>query len=581
MPDLARPDTIPSDPALKPALDAARQFLAAGDLAAALAGYAGLRAAHPEAVEPFAEAAAALSDHWHSEEAGALLEVAAEHFPHNAAIAAAIARNTADRGDPAAAAALWKDVQQRFPANPEAAPDPVEPLVADAEEAVARRDWAEATRRWELVRDRTPDHAAALAGQAQVWRELGQFDAAEAVLAEAAERCPDHPAILAGFAVLAQARRDWPACLARWADLRSRFQGHPPVFLGSIVALREAGLEREAEALALDAQRRFPANPALAAAFADLAEGQTATDRWDRVRARFPGRFDPAEQPSAPAVRRPAILRVAVGGAYLAYQISRLLRYIAPFHDRLDIRCIDTGQAPPTDGWLENASAYFEETSAGTGETKAAIAASLPGFCERRQFPTGSLYALWPFIGRDKRRVPEPPFYPQGRYPEPDAVAASLARSELDDDALFDLYMTVTETVPLDLNAMLAADLDRLRAEDRDVALAPFVEARLRDTMLFAAPNERCAAVVKEIVRQLLATPSLAEIAAPEAAMAELERLTLGWRAHARAVPVHPRVARHFGLTWWSPDQLYRLGHNSFSFRDYTIRYLRWSPWLV
>jgi hypothetical protein len=73
----------------------------------------------------------------------------------------------------------------------------------------------------------------------------------------------------------------------------------------------------------------------------------------------------------------------------------------------------------------------------------------------------------------------------------------------------------------------------------------------------------------------------LSEIVAPEEAMAGLERLTQGWRAHTRELPVHPRVARHFGLTWWSPDLLYQLGRNSFSFRDYTICYLRWSPWLV
>ncbi len=581
MPDVARSDIIPTDPALKPALDAARQALTSGDLAGALALYSDLRAACPDAVEPFVHAAAALSEHWHFEEAATLLDVAADRFPANAAIAAALARNAADRGDFAAARAHWLDLQARFPDWPEAASDPIELLAADAQEATARRDWAEAARRWAMVRDRFPDRAAGYAGQAEVWREMGQFDAAEAVLAEAVERFPDHPAIAIGFATLAQTRRDWPVAIARWTDLRSRFPGHASVFAGSIAALREAGLEREAEVLANDARRRFPANPELAAAFADLAGGQVGKDRWDRVRARFPHSFDPTEQPAAPTVRRAAIPRVAVGGGYLAHQIALLLRHMAPFRDRLDLRYIDTGAAPPADGWLDGVSVYFDEFAAGDGVVKAAIANALPHYCERRQFPTASLHALWPFVGRDKRRVPEPPFYRDGRYLEPDGVAASLAGSDLDDDALFDIYMTVTETVPLDLDAMLAADLGRLRAEDRDVAVAPFIGAHIRDDMLFAAPNERCTAVVKEILRQLLATPSLAEVVEPGEAMAGLDRLTLGWRAHGREVPVHPRVARHFGLTWWSPDRLYQLGRNSFSFRDYTVRYLRWSPWLV
>ena len=111
--------------------------------------------------------------------------------------------------------------------------------------------------------------------------------------------------------------------------------------------------------------------------------------------------------------------------------------------------------------------------------------------------------------------------------------------------------------------------------------MAPFVADRFHREMLFAAPHERCTPVVKEIARQLLATPLLRDICDLDVALAGLDRLTIGWRAHGRALPVHPRVARELGLKWWSPDRLYELGHNSFGFREYSIRYLRWSPWLA
>ena len=178
---------------------------------------------------------------------------------------------------------------------------------------------------------------------------------------------------------------------------------------------------------------------------------------------------------------------------------------------------LDTIRTRLPDGWLDHATVYFEESMVGDAAAKRGIRVGLPSGCDIRTFPTSSLHALWPFQRRDARLVPEPPIYNGGRYFESDAVAASLVNPAITDDALFDMYMELTEAAPL----------------DRDAALAG------------------------------------------------LDRLTLGWCAHGRAVPVHPRVARHFGLTWWSPDMTYELGRNRFAFREYIIRCMRWSPWLV
>jgi hypothetical protein len=259
-----------------------------------------------------------------------------------------------------------------------------------------------------------------------------------------------------------------------------------------------------------------------------------------------------------------------------------------PFRGKIVVRWLDAGQAFSAiqkqlpDGWLEDADLYFEETQAGAPATHDALRAALPRHCEVRTFPTNSMRAFWPFLGRDDRLVPEPPLYGAGRYPDTDAVAASLANPAMTDDALFDLYMEMTEAAPLDLDALYAADLARWEAEDsgRDVCLAAFMNDRVRDRCLFAAPHERATPVVTEIARQLLAAPILRQICDLDTALEGLHRLTLGWRAEGRALPIHPRVARHFNLAWWSPDATYKLGSNAFTFREAVIRTMRWSPWL-
>jgi hypothetical protein len=277
-----------------------------------------------------------------------------------------------------------------------------------------------------------------------------------------------------------------------------------------------------------------------------------------------------------------------VAGFHLAHQVSILFGRMLPFRGRVAVRWLDTGQELAAirrqlpEGWLEGVDLYFEETQAGAAATRGGVRAALPGHCDVRTFPTSSMHAFWPFLGHDDRLVPEPPLYVAGRYPDTDAVAASLANQAITDDALFDLYMEITEAAPVDLDALYAADLARWEAEDagRDVRLAAFIDFHVRDRRLFAAPHERAAPIVIEVARQLLASPVLRQICDLETALDGLYRLTHGWRAEGRALPIHPRVARHFNLAWWSPDATYQLGANAFTFRETIVRTMRCSPWL-
>ena len=661
MRDAASSETIAAEPRfalLETGLNAARATLDAGDLPAALAAFAALREALPDAAAPFHEPAKALMDRYRFDEAEILLEVAAERFPHDPAVAADYARVAHDRGDAQAALLRWDHARRVFPDDgaiavgsakalmgtnqfdaaemllrsartrfPELCqvwtaqagaliaaerydeadallveaierfPADADPSIAHARVAASRRDWPQASCRWEILHARHPQNTEGYAGQAAVWRDLGQFDAADAVLNKALGLFPDDPGLLVAFASVAQAKRDWPAAIERWAQVRRRFPGHADAFVASVVTLRDACRHREAETLAVEAQRRFPAHPAPAIEFARLAEARgdeaAATARWNKARIRFPWVFAPVgkrpEPLAAPAVVASHPIRVAVAGFHLAHQVSLLLGRMIPFRTKLEVEWINAGMDLDTirtrlpDGWLDDATVYFEESMVGDAAAKRGIRVGLPTGCDIRTFPTSSLLALWPFQGRDARLVPEPPIYNDGRYFESDAVAASLVNPAVTDDALFDMYMELTEAAPLDLDALFAADLDRMRAEDRDrdVQLAGFVEAHFREHRLFATPHERCTPIVKEVARQLLATPALQDICDLDAALAGLDRLTLGWCAHGRAVPVHPRVVRHFGLTWWSPDMTYELGRNRFAFREYIIRYMRWSPWLV
>ncbi len=569
--------------------------------------------------------------------AAALLQQAQRRFPDVPDLCAEQARIALARQDFAAAAAFWRAMRAQFPDRADAyageadalaaagqhdaaeavlaealsrLPEAPEPAIAQARLAAARGDWAEASRRWGLVREHHPASEDGLLGQAALWRDLGQFDAADAVLTEALVRFPDSPAARVAFAVVSDACGDRTEAVTRWADARARFPAHSGAAVGEIAALAAAPRFPEAESRARDAMRRFPTHPEPAQAYARLAQarqdGSEADLRWARVAARFPWlhRVDagsdlaadvappelaPAAPLAAPMIGGDAPVRVAIVGFHLSYQMSLLLARMRPYRQRLKVEWINAGMDLDAirtrfpDGQLTGTDIYFEESMVGHAATRQGVRAMLPVSADIRTFPTSNIRVLWPFHGPDPRLVPEPPIYNGGRYVDPDRIAAALANPALTDDALFDLYMETTEAAPLDLPAMYAADLERLAMEEKglDIRLAPFVAAHFHDEMLFAAPHERCTPIVREVARQLLATPTLRAIGDLETALAGLDRLTTGWRAHNRALPIHPRVARTLGLAWWSPDRQYPQGHSSFDFREYFIRYMRWSPWLA
>ena len=522
----------PEPPTLEIALDVARAARSDGDLIGALAVYSTLREMFPAEPAPYREPARALIEAGHFEEAETLLEVAAER--------------------------VGLDLDM---------------VVAFAGLAERRQGWTDAATRWEHMRTQVPDNLDYWLNAARCQREAGRLAAAEVLVNQALARFPDEFGPRAELAWLAAAKGNYEDALDRFAVLRAAFPDRALPLVGLAWAHAALGQFDAAEATC---RRGLLVHPGFEPLLAALAELPAKRDAWT----------PPAPKPAQ--ARHDGPLRLAVAGFHLANQISRLFGRMLPFRDKVAVRWLDAGQDPGAiqnqlpEGWLEGADLYFEETQAGAAATRDAVRAALPAHCEVRTFPTSSMRAFWPFLGRDDRLVPEPPLYGAGRYPDTDAVAASLANPAMTDAALFDLYMEITETAPLDLDALYAADMAQWEAEDasRDVCLAAFIDFHVRDRCLFAAPHERATPVVTEIARQLLASTALRQVCDLDTALEGLYRLTHGWHAEGRALPIHPRVARHFKLSWWSPDATYKLGSNAFTFREAVIRTMRWSPWL-
>ena len=505
------------------------------DFETAIRRWERVRDSQPDNVAGYTAGSAALREVGRFAEAEELMGIAVARHPELAEPAIEHARLAQRRDDRDAAAERWAQAHARFPDRPE-------PWVELAWLATRGDRLDDAAELWEQIRTRFPGNLAGYAGGAAAAAKVQRIDRAVALLNEAVQRFPNEPGPVLEQGWFVSNMGDSSAAEKIFTSVVQRWPDQPAGYLGLGRSLSAQGRHADTTTVLRFATAKFP-NFALLAA--DLAALEKA--------------LAPAPPP---AIVRTFPLRLIVAGSPLTSQIAQILRHLPPLRDRV---LVETAGAALPAGGLDRADLYVEESRPGDTAPTQGVRALLPPSCAIRTFPASTMRALWPFGDGNA-----------------DPIAASLAGTAMTDDALFDAYMELTETAALDLDALLSADLAACRADDAacDIQLASFIGAQFRDRCLFAAPTERDTPVVHEIVRQLLNT--LAEFGAGDAATlhAALDRLLTGWRASKHALPIHPRVARHFQLRWWAPDLRYRMLGNEVTFRDYILRTIRRSPWL-
>jgi predicted Zn-dependent protease len=249
---MADVDTVlPVFPDVGKGLAAADDAVARGDIEAALAIWAGLRANFPQSPAAVVRAAALLVQRRRFADAEPVLREGLERFPGDIRVAAEYAQL-----------------------------------------ASHRRDWPEALRRWQRVCERFPEHAPGYAAAAAALREMARYDEADALLADAIARFPGNVGLSTEYAVVARQRRDWPETFRRWQLVCERFPQQAYGYAGAAGALRQIGRLDEADAILADAVARFPADQGLAAEYAGMARGRRrpheALQRYETLRERFP-----------------------------------------------------------------------------------------------------------------------------------------------------------------------------------------------------------------------------------------------------------------------------------------------------
>lgn len=190
---------------------------------------------------------------------------------------------------------------------------------------------------------------------------------------------------------------------------------------------------------------------------------------------------------------------------------------------------------------------------------------------ERVWFPEVALDFLWPFGGQPHLRNTRDNVFPEGPFPS--EIGDSWLNRRLNGRQMPEaieaeyLALDVAKVVDLDRFRRMAlerqAELDRACGED----FASKLEAAYRAEALFANPTTPCPELMRALANRLFA-----KMRAPFA-------LGQNWRseAHLPELPVHPSVARHFGLAWTEGRRYRTWTGERIDFEEYVRRYLAYA----
>lgn len=177
------------------------------------------------------------------------------------------------------------------------------------------------------------------------------------------------------------------------------------------------------------------------------------------------------------------------------------------------------------------------------------------------RFPAADLNLLWPFNCVNPFNAPEPPTFPFGRYAYGDRIISQAIERGMNADDILDYYLNGWDDYKIDLDRLLQLETARIKARDArcEVKIGDFVLERFRKQRLFWTVNHPTSVLLAELIERLLHASERAQPALKDAEVAQTlrEKFRPEGPLGVVGVPIHPKIAEHFELEWYDPNERY------------------------
>ncbi len=183
---------------------------------------------------------------------------------------------------------------------------------------------------------------------------------------------------------------------------------------------------------------------------------------------------------------------------------------------------------------------------------------------------------LWPFAGQPHPKNADYPFLVGGPYggEASDSYLNRLILAGTDPDEAVTAYIDLDVRKRTNLDRLYELIIDRQRARDEAAGyqIADVIEQHFRTEQIFLSPYHPNVRVAVS-----LATQFFQQMGASRQDIERMRTCTRVTPFPKGELPIHPGVARHFGMDFVSPDRRYRfMNEGLFTFREYALRYMRY-----
>lgn len=193
---------------------------------------------------------------------------------------------------------------------------------------------------------------------------------------------------------------------------------------------------------------------------------------------------------------------------------------------------------------------------------------------ERMLLPVVNCGFLWPFAGQAHPNNPSPPYLEPGPYGAEisDCYLNRLIAKGTDPDEAAAAYEQLDVNAVVNLDRLYEISIEKQRDRDRlaNFKIADVIEEHFRDELVFLTPYHPNTRIAIALAVQFFDRLKVSR--------GDIERMRRAIRVAPfpkTELPIHPAVARHFGLRYAGEDRRWRfLNEGSFTFREFAQRYV-------
>lgn len=192
-------------------------------------------------------------------------------------------------------------------------------------------------------------------------------------------------------------------------------------------------------------------------------------------------------------------------------------------------------------------------------------------------FPSLDLNVLWPLHAPEPRNAPRPSL-PHGPNPYGDRIINKIVKEGLSGEKGWAAYVSQSEAAISNVSRLLEIERQRWELMERDlsVTMSDVIFGTFTERRIYSTYNHPSIGIISELATRILVRAGLVDGASEDEIRSRMNALFVAPFGEELQAPVHPKVARELGLSWWTQDLIYNWHGKRLKYETFIRRQIDW-----